>query len=66
VGPFASSVSGDDGVGVDQLGHRYEDTPLDPLTSTCYTREQYEKVLKNDPATIVVLYKMPSEDIVNG
>lgn len=51
-------------VWIDQLGHKYEDTMMDPVTNTFYTREKYEEVLKKDPATIVIVYKMPEKDIV--
>jgi hypothetical protein len=51
-------------VWVDQLGHKYEDTLMDPVTNTFYTQEKYEQVLKKDPSTIVILYKMPESDIV--
>lgn len=46
---------------LERLGRRYEDTMLDPVTNTFYTLERYKKVVAEDPATIVVLYKMPSE-----
>lgn len=49
---------------IDQLGNKYEDTLLDPATNTFYTRGKYEEVLKKDPATIVILYKMPEAEIV--
>ena len=51
-------------VWIDELGNKYEDTLMDPVTNTFYTREKYEEVLKKDPATLVILYKMPEEDIV--
>lgn len=46
---------------VEKLGRRYEETMLDPATNTFYTRERYEQRLAEDPAAIVVLYKMPVE-----
>lgn len=51
-------------VWLEQLGHRYEDTLMDPVTNTFYTRETYEETLKKAPATLVVLFKMPKEDIL--
>lgn len=43
---------------VETLGNEYEKTMQDPLTGEFYTREKYEKVLEEAPATQVVLYKM--------
>jgi len=43
---------------VEKLGNRYEDTMQDPLTGQFYTREKYEQVVTEAPATQVVLYKM--------
>lgn len=48
---------------VEELGNRYEDTMLDPVTNTFYTRESYEKTLAEKPATVIVLYKMPPETV---
>ena len=50
---------------IDKLGHKYEDTMQDPLTGDYYTVEKYKKVLAKAPATQIVLYKMPSDDIPN-
>lgn len=50
---------------VEVLGNRYEDTMQDPLTGEFYTRERYEQVLANSPATQVVLYKMDPSDITD-
>jgi len=50
---------------VEKLGHQYEKTMQDPTTLEFYTKEKYEKVLKEAPATQVILYKMPPDDIVN-
>ncbi len=35
----------------------------DPLTGEFYTLEKYQEVLAKDPATQIVLYKMPPDDI---
>nr|WP_285817828.1 amidohydrolase family protein [Echinimonas agarilytica] len=43
---------------VDTLGNRYEETMQNPLTGEFYTREKYEQVLAEAPATQIVLYKM--------
>lgn len=43
---------------VDKLGNRYEETMQDPLSGEFYTREKYEQVLAEAPATQIVLYKM--------
>lgn len=48
---------------IDKLGHKYEDTMQDPLTGDYYTVEKYKKVLAEAPATQIVLYKMPPDDI---
>jgi hypothetical protein len=50
---------------VETLGNAYEDTMQDPLTGEFYTRERYEQVLADAPATQIVLYKMPPDDIPN-
>jgi len=48
---------------VEKLGNRYENTMQDPLTGEFYTREKYEKVLAEAPATQIVLYKMSPDAI---
>lgn len=48
---------------IEKLGHKYEDTMQDPLTGEFYTLEKYKKVLAEAPATQIVLYKMPPDDI---
>jgi len=48
---------------VEKLGNRYEETMQDPLTGEFYTLERYRKVLAEAPATQIVLYKMPPDDI---
>ena len=48
---------------VEKLGNRYEDTMQDPLTGEFYTLEKYRQVLAEAPATQIVLYKMPPDDI---
>lgn len=48
---------------IDTLGHKYEDTMQDPVTGEYYTMETYKKVLAEAPATQIVLYKMPPDDI---
>jgi dihydroorotase-like cyclic amidohydrolase len=50
-------------VWIDKLGHKYEETMQDPLTLEFYTVEKYRKVLKEAPATQIILYKMPPDDI---
>lgn len=50
-------------VWIKKLGNRYEETMQDPLTGEFYTEEKYYKVLKEAPATQIVLYKMPPKDI---
>ena len=51
-------------VWLDQLGHKYEDTLMDPLTNKFFTRATYEEMVKKDPTRIVIVYKMPKDDIV--
>lgn len=51
-------------VWLDKLGYKYEDTLMDPATNKFYTRQTYEEDVKKDPTKIVILYKMPKEDIV--
>lgn len=46
-------------VWIEQLGHRYEDTLMDPQTNTFYTQASYEAALADDPARIVLVFKMP-------
>jgi dihydroorotase-like cyclic amidohydrolase len=48
---------------IEKLGHKYEDTMQDPLTGEFYTVEKYRQVLAEAPATQIVLYKMPPDDI---
>jgi cytosine/adenosine deaminase-related metal-dependent hydrolase len=48
---------------VEKLGRRYEDTMFNPETNQFFTQESYEKTLRENPATIVVLYKMPAETV---
>jgi dihydroorotase-like cyclic amidohydrolase len=48
---------------IEKLGNKYEDTMQDPLTGEFYTVEKYKKVLAEAPATQIVLYKMPPDDI---
>ena len=43
---------------VEELGNQYENTLQDPITGEFYTRERYEQVVAEAPATQVVLYKM--------
>jgi hypothetical protein len=50
---------------VETLGHKYEDTLLDPSTNKFFTRQTYEEILKKDPTRPVVLYKMPESAIIN-
>ncbi|MGC5197218.1 amidohydrolase family protein [Aphanothece microscopica] len=48
---------------VEKLGNTYEKTMQDPQSGEFYTLEKYRKVLAAAPATQVVLYKMPPDDI---
>ncbi len=48
---------------VEKLGNKYEETMQDPLSGEFYSYEKYQKVLAEAPATQIVLYKMPPEDI---
>ena len=50
---------------VDTLGNRYEETMQDPLTGEFYTREKYEQILAEAPATQIVLYKMDPSAITD-
>jgi hypothetical protein len=49
-------------VWVDQLGNRYEDTMLDPVTGEYYTLDTYEATVASEPARPIVVFKMPEED----
>ena len=49
---------------VDRLGHKYEDTLQDVETGEFYTRETYEKAVKETPTKEILLWKMPPEDTV--
>ena len=49
---------------VEKLGHTYEKTLMDPATNEFYTLETYEADIAKDPTKIVVVYKMPEDDIV--
>lgn len=48
---------------IEKLGNSYEKTMQDPLSGEFYTLEKYRKVLAEAPATQIVLYKMPPDDI---
>jgi dihydroorotase-like cyclic amidohydrolase len=48
---------------IDKLGHKYEDTLQDPTTGKFFNREQYEKIVAENPTKQIVLYKMPPEEI---
>ena len=48
---------------VDQLGHKYEETMVDPVTGKFLTRAERDALLARDPTHEVILYKMPKEDI---
>lgn len=48
----------------DQLGHKYEETMVDPVTGEFLTREARDELMKRDPTHEIILYKMPKEDIV--
>jgi N-acyl-D-glutamate deacylase len=52
------------GVWVDQMGNRYEDTMLDPVTNKYYTLETYKATVAKEPARPIVIFKMPKEDEV--
>ena len=49
---------------VDRLGHKYEETLQDVETGEFYTRETYEKALKETPTKEILLWKMPPETSV--
>ena len=50
---------------VDTLGHKYEDTILDPSTNEYLTLETYKELVAQDPGRLVVVYKMPESAIVD-
>jgi hypothetical protein len=45
------------------MGRPYETTMQDPFTGEFYTLETYRKTVAEAPSTVVVLYKMPAENI---
>ncbi|SLN59517.1 D-aminoacylase [Roseovarius gaetbuli] len=47
---------------VDDLGNRYEETILDPVTNEYYTLETYKATIASEPTRPVVVFKMPEED----
>ena len=47
---------------VDDLGHRYEDTMLNPDTNEFYTLETYKETVASDPSTLIVIFKQPEEN----
>jgi N-acyl-D-glutamate deacylase len=51
-------------VWVDQMGNRYEDTMLDPVTNEYYTLETYKATVAAEPTRPIVIFKMPAEDEV--
>jgi len=48
---------------VERMGHRYEDTLQDPITGDFYDLARYNADMKTDPTKLIVLYKMPVEDV---
>ncbi len=48
---------------VKRMGHRYEDTLQDPITGNFYDLPKYEADMKSDPTKLIVLYKMPNEEV---
>jgi cytosine/adenosine deaminase-related metal-dependent hydrolase len=50
-------------VWVEEMGRPYETTMQDPFTGEFYTLETYRKTVAEAPSTVVVLYKMPAENI---
>lgn len=44
-----------------RLGHKYEDTLMDPLTGKFLNEEMYHELVKKDPTRIIVLFKMPEK-----
>lgn len=49
---------------VEQLGNAYEDTLQDPTTGRFLSEAEYQATLENDPTRVIVLYKMPPEEVV--
>lgn len=47
---------------VDDLGNRYEDTMLDPVTGKYYTLDTYKATVESEPTRPIVVFKMPAED----
>jgi len=47
---------------IDGLGHRYEDTMLDPVTNKYYTLETYKATVASEPTRPIVIFKMPADD----
>lgn len=50
-------------VWVEEMGRPYEQTMQNPATGEFYTLETYQKTVAEAPSTVVVLYKMPVENI---
>ena len=50
---------------VDTLGHKYEDTILDPSTNEFLTLETYKELVEKDPIRPVVVYKMPETAVLD-
>ena len=48
---------------VERMGHRYEDTLQDPITGDFYDLDRYNADMKTDPTKLIVLYKMPVEEV---
>ncbi len=48
---------------VERMGHRYEDTLQDPITGDFYDLARYNADMETDPTKLIVLYKMPQEDV---
>ncbi len=49
-------------VWVDQMGNRYEDTMLDPVTGEYYSLDTYKATVASEPARPIVIFKMPEAD----
>lgn len=49
---------------IEELGHKYEDTLMDPMDNSFYTLQRYEKEVKENPNKIIILYKAPEDQIV--
>ena len=47
---------------IDEMGKRYEDTMLDPVTGDYYTLETYKATVASEPTRPIVIFKMPAED----